>query len=121
MQLSPLICIVDDDHDVRSAMADLMHARGFRTADVCDAAAYLASKEKSQCQCVLADIQMPGMSGVDLKRAMSAEGIRTPVIVITGLIEDRWRHDAAEAGAAFMRKPLNPAALIQLVYASIVT
>jgi FixJ family two-component response regulator len=117
--ISPLVCIVDDDGALRDSVADLMRSSGFRTAQFPTAIAFLTSEEKLSCQCVLADLQMPGMSGLELKRAMIAEGITTPVIVITALTGDHWRECAAESGAEFLRKPFDADALFGLVNQSI--
>jgi FixJ family two-component response regulator len=119
MPYDPLICIVDDDRTLRASIADLMHSGGFRTAEFSTADAFLASHEKHSCQCVLADIQMPGMSGIDLKRIMNTEGLTTPVIIITALAEGHWCSRAAEAGAAFLRKPFEADALFGLVTMSL--
>jgi FixJ family two-component response regulator len=117
--LSPLVCIVDDDNALRDSVADLMCSRGFRTAQFPTAIAFLTSEEKFSCQCVLADLQMPGMSGLDLKRAMAAEGLETPVIVITALAGDYWRKCATATGAEFLRKPFDADALFGIVNQSI--
>jgi FixJ family two-component response regulator len=119
MPPAPLICIVDDDRALRASVADLMHASGYRTAEFATADAFLASKEKLTCQCVLADIQMPGMTGIDLKNVMTAEGLGTPVIIITALSGDHWGHRAAASGAAFLRKPFEAEALFGLVTRSL--
>jgi FixJ family two-component response regulator len=115
MSSPPLICIVDDDAVLRASVADLMRAGGYATAEFPDAVAFLASDDKSRCQCVIADIQMPGMTGIDLRRAMVAEGLTTPVIIITALADDHWSLRAAEAGAGFLRKPLDAQALFGLL------
>jgi FixJ family two-component response regulator len=119
MSAAPLICIVDDDHALRASLADLMSAAGYRTAQFETADAFLASEEKLICQCVLADIQMPGLSGIDLKREMNAEGLDTPVIVITALTGEQWADRAAELGASFLRKPFDADALFGLVNRSL--
>jgi FixJ family two-component response regulator len=116
---SPLVCIVDDDGALRDSLTDLMRSRGYRTAQFPTAIAFLASKEKLSCHCVLADLQMPGMSGLDLKRAMTTEGLMTPVIVITALAGEYWRECATETGAEFLRKPFDADALFGLVNQSI--
>jgi|SRR5580698_4953145 FixJ family two-component response regulator len=115
----PLICIVDDDRALRASVADLMHSGGYRTAEFATADAFLASEEKFSCQCVLADIQMPGMTGIDLKRAMNDEGLATPFIIITALSDGKWRSRAIETGAAFLRKPFEADTLFGLVASSL--
>jgi len=115
MPTAPLICIVDDDRALRASVADLMHAGGFRTAEFATADAFLASAEKLSCHCVLADVQMPGMTGIDLKRAMNAEGLATPVIIITALVDRDWSVRAAETGASFLQKPFEADTLFGLV------
>jgi FixJ family two-component response regulator len=119
MQSVPLICIVDDDRVLRASVADLMRAGGFRTAEFATAGAFLASDEKLSCQCILADIQMPGITGIDLKRILSAEGLTTPVIIITALTDRYWCNRATEIGAAFLRKPFRADALFGLVARSL--
>jgi FixJ family two-component response regulator len=119
MSSPPLICIVDDDADLRASLADLMQASGYATAEFADGSAFLASEEKERCQCVLADIQMPGMTGIDLRRRMVAEGLETPVIIITALADDHWSLRAAETGAGFLRKPLDAEALFGLIDRSV--
>jgi FixJ family two-component response regulator len=119
MPAVPLICIVDDDRALRASVADLMRSGGFRTAEFATADAFLASEEKFSCQCVLADIQMPGMTGIDLKRAMNDEGLATPVIIITALADGKWRSRAIETGAGFLRKPFEADTLFGLVARSL--
>jgi FixJ family two-component response regulator len=119
MQTPPLICIVDDDAVLRASVADLMRAEGYVTAEFADATAFLASDAKSQCQCVIADIQMPGMSGIELRQTMVAEGLTTPVIIITALLGEHWSARAAETGAGFLRKPLDATELFGLVTRSL--
>ena len=119
MSDAPLICIVDDDAILRASVADLMQAEGYATAQFADAAAFLASDEKTRCHCVIADIQMPGMTGIDLRRTMLADGVTTPVIIITALADEAWSRRAAETGAGFLRKPLDADALFGLVSESL--
>jgi FixJ family two-component response regulator len=119
MPSSALICIVDDDPVLRASLADLLRSAGYSTAEFGAADVFLASDEKHSCRCVLADIQMPGMTGIDLKRAMDAEGLNTPVIIITALPEPHWPARAAELGAAFLRKPFEADALFGLVSESL--
>jgi FixJ family two-component response regulator len=119
MPCPPLICIVDDDSVLRDAVADLIRARGFRTALFPTADAFLASEEKLSCLCVLADVQMPGTSGVEIKPALMAAGLSTPVIVTTALAGDYWSDRAVETGAAFLRKPFGADALLRLVARSL--
>lgn len=111
-----LVCVIDDDDAVRRSVCEVMRSRGYRAAAFRSAAAFMQSDEHRSCQCVVADIRMPGLSGLDLANALAAEGCAKPVIVITGLSSAHWPSLAAERGAAgFLRKPFLPEALLALV------
>jgi FixJ family two-component response regulator len=78
-----LICLVDDDREVLESLGDLLRSAGYPSARFESAEAFLHSPEKNRCRCVVTDIEMPGMSGLDLAQALRAEGIRAPLIAVT--------------------------------------
>jgi FixJ family two-component response regulator len=120
MTPSFLIGIIDDDIFVRTSLADLLRASGFRTTCFECAEEFLESTERSECACVLADIHMEGMSGIELLEVPAMTAL--PVIILTGQPEDFWRDRALQRGAVgFMQKPFQPKSLLALVTESIRT
>ncbi len=111
-----IISIIDDDMATRSALAALMRAKGFDARAYESAEDFLQAKAQDNCQCVITDIQMPGMSGIDLKQRLNDGKCSVPVIMITARVEDRL-HDLARAAGAFclLRKPFKAEALIECI------
>ncbi len=103
-----MIAIVDDDESVRVATASLVRSFGFKTAVFDSAEAFLASPALPQTRCLVTDVQMPSMSGLELVELLRARGVGLPVIFITSFPEERIRRRAQEAGAAgFLSKPFD--------------
>jgi two-component system response regulator FixJ len=120
MTPSFLIGVVDDDQDVRTSLADLLRAGGYRAACFGTAEEFLESPDRDECACVFADISMPGMSGIDLLERFAPTLAHRPVIVMTGQAEDVWRARALQAGAvAFIHKPFQPKSLLALLAESV--
>ena len=122
MKTKSLICVVDDDSALRESLSDLLRAAGYRAAGFESAECYLASDQRGGCGCVVADIHMPGLTGIDLAKriALAADGPK--VILITGHPEETWRARALSAGAAgFLRKPIESKSLLDLVERSVGT
>lgn len=108
-----VISIVDDDESVREATKGLVRSLGFVAATFGSAEEFLNSERRRETSCVIADVQMPGVSGVELQRRLIAEGDRLPMIFITAFPEDRVRERVLEAGAfGFLSKPFNEEHLI---------
>lgn len=106
-----MISIVDDDMWVRDAITNYLRSRGYRAAAFASAEDFLESGDLDRTTCVVLDIQLPGLSGIDLHREIRAAGRTTPVIFITALADDDVRTRAMAAGpAAFLRKPFEAAA-----------
>jgi FixJ family two-component response regulator len=109
-----LISIVDDDESVRSAMSSLVRSLGFAAVAFASAEEFLASPRLTETSCVVVDVQMPGMSGLELQSELASRDRRMPVIFITAFPEDRIRRRAEAAGAAgFFGKPVDSQALIR--------
>lgn len=109
----PAISIVDDDESIRSALLALMRSLAFKATAHESAEAMLASGEPHTADCIITDIQMPGMDGFGLIHALRAMGSDVPVIMITGRTEDRLRERAISSGAfCFLHKPFQTDTLI---------
>jgi len=112
----PIISIIDDDEPTRSALAGLMRAMGFDAKVYGCAEDFLKARACETSQCIITDIHMPGLSGIELKQRLDAENCRTPVIMITARREERL-HRLAMAGGAFcfLCKPFKSDVLIACV------
>ena len=108
MSRMPLVSIVDDDDSVRTAMSSLVRSLGYEACVFASAEAFLASPRLQDTACLIADIQMPGMSGLDLQSELQARQHRIPIIFITAFPEERIRKRAEAAGAVgFFSKPVD--------------
>jgi FixJ family two-component response regulator len=122
MNTQALICVVDDDAALRDSLSDLLRAVGYRAACFESAESFLESEERGSCGCVVADIHMRGLTGIELARQVTAATGAPKVILITGHIEESWRERALYSGAAgFLRKPIEPKTLLDLIERSIGT
>jgi FixJ family two-component response regulator len=111
---APLISIIDDDPFVRGAIDGLVRSLGYRVTTFASAKDYLQSDCLNDTSCVITDMQMPGMSGVELQSLLLARGNRTPMIFITAFPEERVRTRVLEAGAiGFLSKPFDDEQLIE--------
>ena len=120
MQNAPIVSIIDDDQDVRQAVQRLMRSRGFATRTFASAEEFLQSPSLHETACVITDIQMPGMTGIDLHDVMLKQGPRLPVIFLTAFPDDRTEKRALQAGAlGFLTKPFDAKTLISLVDAAV--
>src|SRR5260370_27591203 len=96
---APVVSIVDDDDSVRAAMSSLVRSLGYEACLFASAEAFLASPHLNATSCLIADIQMPGMSGLELQNELHARQRDIPIIFITAFAEERIRK-RAEAAAA---------------------
>jgi FixJ family two-component response regulator len=101
-----VISVIDDDVSVRVATDNLLNSHGYRVRTFASAEEFLQSSQLHESICVIADVQMPGMSGLDLLRLMRARGYNAPFILITAFPEENIRVSALKAGATgFLAKP----------------
>ena len=108
-----MISIVDDDKSVREAAKTLIRSLGYTTATFASAEEFLESGRLGDTACLITDVQMPGMSGVDLQSHLTANGHCTPVIFVTAYPEESVRERALDAGAfGFLSKPFSEECLI---------
>ncbi len=109
-----MIAIVDDDKSVREGTQSLIRALGFATATFASAEDYLRSDRVRDTLCLITDVQMSGMSGVELHARLVADGRRTPVIFISAFPDEKIRVHALDAGAyGFLNKPFQDECLIE--------
>ena len=110
----PVIALVDDDEDIRDALSDLLLAMGY-TCHVFDRAeAFLAANATGRFDCLITDIRMPGISGLELLDRVKAAGSTMPVIVVTSVTDPSIRSRALTGGAhAYLAKPVTDDALLQ--------
>jgi len=111
-----LVAVVEDDDGARNALGRLLDAAGFEHALFESAEAFLASKPDHEWSCLILDVQLTGMSGIELQRRLRAEGSEAPVIVITAHGSDAVRERAEQSGcAAFLTKPFGADSILALV------
>jgi len=112
----PTVAVVDDDEAVRGALSNLLASLDLGVATFASAEAFLASPACRDAACLIADVQMPGMSGLDLQRHLSESGNRLPVILITAFPQEHVRRQAEAEGAfGFFAKPFEGGLMIQCI------
>jgi FixJ family two-component response regulator len=116
MDKRPMISIVDDDASMREATASLMRAAGFSPEAFSCADEFLQSEALPHTNCLIADVQMPGMSGVELQGRLVQSGKPIPTVFVTAFPDEKVRERALEAGAVcFLTKPFNEDELLKCV------
>jgi FixJ family two-component response regulator len=119
-QSSRVIAIVDDDQSVQSALQDLIESVGLSTLCFGSAEEFLDSGAQHKAGCLIADIRMPGMSGIELQGKLKADRCRIPIIFITAHGEATMRVQAMRDGAVeFLTKPFDNAVLLETVHAAV--
>jgi FixJ family two-component response regulator len=115
-----VVAIVDDDELMRSALQGLLKAVGLPARAFASAEEFLKSGVQRQTACLIADIRMPGMSGLELQAKLNADHCRIPTIFITAHGDTRMRMQALRAGAVeFMAKPFDDEVLLGNVRAAL--
>jgi FixJ family two-component response regulator len=115
-----MISIVDDDTVVREATSNLIRSHGFAAANFTSAEDFLQSDAVDDTACLILDVQLPGLSGIELQKRLRAQGRRTPVIFVTAFPEARLKARAIAGGAvAFLDKPYDAQDLIDCVGAAL--
>jgi len=115
-----LIVIVDDDESVQVALKDLMEAVGFTAQCFGSGEEFLKSGQQHSTACLIADIRMPGMSGLELQAKLNAEHCRIPIIFITAHGDAKMRMQAMCEGAVeFLTKPFDEEVLLETVRAAL--
>jgi FixJ family two-component response regulator len=122
MEKSTLVSIVDDDESVRESLPDLLRELGFTSQPFESGETFLASEFLGQTKCLVLDIAMPGMSGLDVQRELKARQIQIPIVFITAQRDDAIRKRVLEEGAAaYLLKPFSDTALLQALRSALGT
>jgi FixJ family two-component response regulator len=117
---SSFVAIVDDDDLMRGALEGLLKQAGLPVRAFASAEDFLNSGQHHHTSCLIADIRMPGMSGLELQAKLNAEQIRIPTIFITAHGDERMRMQALRAGAVeFLAKPFDDELLLESVRAAL--
>lgn len=116
MTVEAMVHVVDDDAAIRDALVLLLEAAGHRACAHADSGQFLSVLDAAQPGCVLADVRMPGMGGLELQRHLKEQGIDLPVVIITGHADVAMAVQALKAGAAdFIEKPFDEDVLLASV------
>jgi FixJ family two-component response regulator len=117
--LKHLILVVDDDESIRRTTTLLIQSFGFPAAAFESAESLLKSGQLHQTSCLIVDVQLPGMNGLQLQRHLAASGYKIPIIFITAYDNEESRQQAMRAGAvAFLSKPFNDELLLETIRAT---
>ena len=119
-RIRPVISVVDDDASIREAIDSLLRARGYPVYTFASAAEFLRSPQLNESSCVITDVRMPEMSGVELQSALRKQGNSVPFIFVTAFPEESARREALRDGAVcFLSKPFDAPTLIRCVKAAL--
>jgi FixJ family two-component response regulator len=117
---TPVISIVDDDESVRTATANLVQSLGYRACAFASPEEFLQSSYLSTASCLVSDIQMPRMTGVDLQDLLITQDHRIPIIFITAYPDETIRSRALDAGAVcFLGKPFDVQTFIECLHKAV--
>src|SRR5215469_2184818 len=110
----PLIAIVDDDALARDGIGELIESFGYKALAFESAQHFLASSVLAETTCLITDVQMPGLNGLELQEALKARGYQTPIILITAYPNDKHRTRALNNGAVgYLSKPFDERSLME--------
>jgi FixJ family two-component response regulator len=116
----PLVAIIDDDASVRATTDSLVRSHGYIVNTFASAEEFLRSNRRDDLSCVIADVQMPGMSGVELQAHLLTQGDQVPFIFVTAFPDEGVRAQALRAGAiCYLTKPFDGDSLIQGLQAAL--
>jgi two-component system response regulator FixJ len=120
MQTEPTVILVDDDKSVRESLKWLIESIDLRVVTFSSAAEFIESFDPLATGCLVLDVRMPGMSGLELQESLTAHRCGLPVIIITGHADVQMSVRAFEGGAfAFLEKPVNQQVLLEKISAAI--
>ena len=116
----PLMTIVDDDDSLRNSLDNLLRSVGFRVQGFASAEAFLHAHQAPETACLILDVRMAGMNGLELQRQLGAAHWRIPIIFVTAYADDDTRAHALAAGAvAFLSKPCREEDLLHAIEAAL--
>jgi FixJ family two-component response regulator len=108
-----VISIIDDDRSVREAVKSLVRSLGYEAVTFASAEEYLGASRDRDSECIITDVQMPGMTGIDLQDQLIADGYRKPIILMSALsAEDAGADASTTAASRFLKKPFSDERLI---------
>jgi FixJ family two-component response regulator len=111
-----IVAVVEDDVSMQKSIERLLTAHGFGTELYASAEEFLAREQVIEFTCVLIDVHLPGMSGIELRRRLAASGSKLPVIFMTAVDDADSERDALASGClAYLHKPIPPALLINAI------
>ena len=120
MPRKSVIAIVDDDHSVREALTSLVRSLGYVAVAFEGAENLLKSRRRRNVSCVIADVQMPGMTGIELHNRLVSSGEPIPTILITAFPDERSRERALQAGViGYLAKPFSEDDLLACIRSSL--
>lgn len=120
MRRAPLISIIDDDESMLESTQGLVRSLGYQVATFASAEEFLKSEHVDDTSCLIVDVRMPGLSGIDLQRRLIARGVRMPTIFITAFPEEGTRRRAMTAGAVgYLGKPFSEESLLTCLDAAL--
>jgi len=120
MQQRALIAVVDDDESVRESLPDLVRELGYEAGGFSSAEEFLASDRIAETKCLLLDIAMPGMTGLDLQRELTRRGLQIPIVFITAHGDDSVRRRLQAGGAVeCLLKPFSDTALLEALHTAL--
>ena len=115
-----IIAIIDDDEPLREALGSVMKAAGFATNTFGSAEEFLNSADRGNAACLILDVRLPGMSGVELQKRLADTKSQIPIIFVTAHGDASLRDLVMKAGAAgFLNKPVRSDALLREIYAAL--
>jgi FixJ family two-component response regulator len=113
VSMPPLVIVIDDDHCMRNAAANLIASHGYRTEVYASAEQFIDQVWHSEASGLLIDMQLTGMSGIECARVLTSLGFSLPIILMTGGDDPMLRQQAIDLGCvAYLRKPLSPGLLM---------
>ena len=116
----PVISIVDDDESVREATRSLVRSLGYDALTFCSAEEFLESAQATATACLITDVQMPGLSGVELQDRLIADGHCMPMIFVSAFPDERLQQQVLQSGAiGYLRKPFKEDRLIEFIDAAL--
>ena len=111
-----VVSIVDDDISVRRSTQRLLRSSGFRAEAFASAEEFLDSKSRAETACLILDLRMPGMNGLELQRRLAQNGSPVPIIFLSAHASEEDERSALRAGAVqFLRKPISKEALLSAI------
>ena len=112
-----VVSIVDDDEAIRNALGNLFESVGLNVESFASAEQFMDFREANESSCLILDVQLPRMSGLELQRQLSGDANAVPIIFMTAHSDERVRERALQAGAvAIFQKPFNSEALLNAIH-----